>query len=295
MSDFITLFKNKMKHNGLEPPESLIPGKFHRVPGVDKGPKNRAGWCIITEDSKSGAFGDWSSGLRGYLDARTHVINTSGAKTHYDKLIREAKDRAEIARIHRQRSAAKRALSLMLAAGLAEHDHPYLLKKEIARNNAHDYKGSLMLPITSIDGRITSLQFIAPDGKKTLLRDGRKKGCFIKVAGDMVHNTDVTICEGWATGCTLAEYYPDDLTIAAIDAGNLEAVALNVRNRWPDSKIIIAGDDDRLSPKNPGRAYATAAAKAADALVSFPQWPENAPQHLSDFNDLDIWLKRGDE
>lgn len=142
--------------------------------------------------------------------------------------------------------------------------------------------------------RLTSLQFIAADGGKLLLSGGRKRGCFIPVAGDMADPTRVIICEGWATGCTLAEDEPAALALAAVDAGNLEPVALAARRRWPSAELVIAGDDDRLTAGNPGATKAKAAAIiASGALLALPQWPEDAPDHLTDFNDLAVWLAGG--
>nr|VFJ73984.1 MAG: hypothetical protein BECKFW1821C_GA0114237_105618 [Candidatus Kentron sp. FW] len=57
------------------------------------------------------------------------------------------------------------------------------------------------------------IQFIAPDGEKRLLKNGRKQGCFIHVHGDTVNPSGVIICEGWATGCTLAENEPGSLVL----------------------------------------------------------------------------------
>ncbi|MNF96581.1 hypothetical protein D3C84_793760 [compost metagenome] len=55
---------------------------------------------------------------------------------------------------------------------------------------------------------------------------------------------------------------------------------------------MIAGDDDRQSKGNPGRAAANHAALAAEALVVYPKWPADAPLELSDFNDLHLWQTR---
>jgi putative DNA primase/helicase len=137
---------------------------------------------------------------------------------------------------------------------------------------------------------LTSLQFIAPNGAKRLLGGGRKQGCFIAVSGDEDAVHRIVICEGWATGCTLAENDPDALVLSAIDAGNLKPVAVAARRRWPSAELIIAGDDDRQTPGNPGATKAHEAAIAADGLLALPQWPENAPEHLTDFNDLNLWL-----
>ena len=149
------------------------------------------------------------------------------------------------------------------------------------------------MPVVDFDGTVTSLQFIGPDGGKRLLAGGRKQGCFIPVAGAAGNPARIIICEGWATGCTLAEIDPSALVISAIDAGNLQPVAVMARCRWPRAKLLIAGDDDRRTPGNPGATGARAAAMAAGAGLAMPDWPPDAPEHLSDFNDLALWLARG--
>ena len=65
------------------------------------------------------------------------------------------------------------------------------------------------------------------------------------------------------------------------------------RSLWPAAKIIVAGDDDRLTTGNPGLTKAREAAIAADALLALPQWPSGAPESLTDFNDLAIWRAGG--
>ena len=75
-----------------------------------------------------------------------------------------------------------------------------------------------------------------------------------------------------------------------MNAGNLKPVAIAMRERYGQAiELVIAGDDDRETPGNPGRTAANRAANAADALVVFPEWPVSAPVELSDFNDLHLW------
>ncbi|MNF96637.1 DNA primase TraC [compost metagenome] len=76
-----------------------------------------------------------------------------------------------------------------------------------------------------------------------------------------------------------------------MNAGNLKAVALALRARYPGLTILIAGDDDRQTEGNPGRTAANAAAVAAGGQVAFPDWPDDAPTTLSDFNDLANWKR----
>ncbi|MDA3919943.1 MAG: toprim domain-containing protein [Salinisphaera sp.] len=89
------------------------------------------------------------------------------------------------------------------------------------------------------------------------------------------------ICEGWATGATLAESEPDALVLAAVDAYNMEAVAVGARQKWPDVAIVICGDCDAV-----GEERARIAAKAAGALVAFPDFPDGVEG--SDFNDAAV-------
>ncbi|MCY1558522.1 hypothetical protein D9M68_954630 [compost metagenome] len=75
-----------------------------------------------------------------------------------------------------------------------------------------------------------------------------------------------------------------------MNAGNLKPVALALRAKYGDVvELVIAGDDDRLTPGNPGRESGMAAALAAGALITFPDWPADSPPSLSDFNDLHCW------
>jgi putative DNA primase/helicase len=79
--------------------------------------------------------------------------------------------------------------------------------------------------------------------------------------------------------------------LAAVDAGNLQAVTTGARNRWPTADIVVCGDDDRQTEGNPGATKARAAAIAAGARYALPEWPPAAPLNLSDFNDLYTWQK----
>ena len=58
-------------------------------------------------------------------------------------------------------------------------------------------------------------------------------------------------------------------TIAAFDSGNVVHVAEAFREKYPEKAILIAGDDDRHLPTNPGRAKAELAAKKVGGLTVF--------------------------
>ena len=279
-----------MLERGLNPPEIIEPGRFYRFPGRDKRSTNRAGWCIRFPDGLGGTFGDWSSDLRVDWHARRDRPLSRSEHAARERQLRAARAAAAAEQRASQAQAANRAFHIWERSAPASASHPYLRRKRILAHGARLSKGALVLPVTNFSGQLTSLQFIGQSGSKRLLSGGRKQGCCIRVAGDNVAPTRVIVCEGWATGCTLAEDDPDATVLAAIDSGNLESVAIGARQRWPMCDLVVAGDDDRLSVNNLGASKAQAAAVSSGALLALPQWPEFAPQHLSDFNDLAVWL-----
>ena len=134
------------------------------------------------------------------------------------------------------------------------------------------------MPVVDTERALWSLQFIEPDGSKRLLKDGRKAGNFIPVS-EPQEPARLLLCEGWATGCTLAEHEPGALVLAAVDSGNLPAVAVGARRCWPDLPMVICGDCDPA-----GIEAANRAAQAARAMVAFPEFPPGTTG--TDFNDL---------
>lgn len=146
-------------------------------------------------------------------------------------------------------------------------------------------------------GKLWSLQRIYIDGTKIFFPGGAKKSNFIPIQG-WITDMKIGITEGFATAATLAMLYPDMCFIAALDAYNLEHVALAVRKFNPKALITIYGDDDRQTLGNPGATLARRAAISSNAGLSLPTWPLDAPHTLTDFNDLANWIhgtrRRGD-
>ena len=92
------------------------------------------------------------------------------------------------------------------------------------------------------------------------------------------------IAEGFATGATI--HAATGLPVAvAFDAGNLEAVAVAMRQKLPDMPIIVCADDD-LTASNPGLTKARAAALAVDGKLAIPNFGVDRPKGATDFNDL---------
>ncbi|MEO6422846.1 MAG: toprim domain-containing protein [Candidatus Nitrotoga sp.] len=120
---------------------------------------------------------------------------------------------------------------------------------------------------TKLNGKITSLQFINAEGEKRFLHGG-EKGYF--VIGKIEPGKTACICEGYATGASIYEA-TGHAVIVAFDAGNMKKIALALRTKYPDLKIILCADDDESGT---GQRKATEAAQFVGGLVAMPLFSE---------------------
>ncbi|CDH03043.1 toprim domain-containing protein [Xenorhabdus bovienii] len=167
---------------------------------------------------------------------------------------------------------------------------PYLTAKGLdSPNQRLLLNNSTLLPVATLDKKVTGAQIIKPDGTKKLLSGSQKKGAFISVS-ELEENADtVIITEGYATALTASQLYKGAV-LAALDAGNLFSVTKAVRERCPDTKIIIAADNDWHHPDelgkhgkpkvNIGKISAEKAAIAVNGWITLPP-----TEYKADWND----------
>ena len=156
----------------------------------------------------------------------------------------------------------------------------YLTKKGLTFDLPLLDNGRIFVPILNLHNEYAGGQFIEPDGSKHLMKSSNKKGAFIwvspnlgrpdEVKKELLTATEIIICEGLATGISIAEFRHRSLVISAIDAGNLIHVAKAVREVNFKANIIIAGDNDIGSHKNTGKEKAIEAAKAVNGYYTIP-------------------------
>ena len=125
---------------------------------------------------------------------------------------------------------------------------------------------SLVIPLRDVAGRLHSLQFIGPDGRKTFLSGARKRGCYYAIGRPV---DALCICEGYCTAASIFEC-TGHATACAFDAGNLEPVARALRSKFPRLRLILCADNDAETPGNPGVRYAEAAARAVCGFLAVP-------------------------
>jgi len=261
--------------------------------GTASKPNSKNLWLIVYHDRGLPfvvVAGDWSTGAETKWIADTGETLSEAERRELKRRLADAKQAREIGQASQWEQAATRAAHVWRDSVPADQGHPYLLRKRTQPHSARQRGRELVLLLTDFNGKAWSLQTVNEAGDKRLMAGGRKAGNFIVIDGPD-YPVRILICEGYATGCTLAESDPAALVLAAVDAGNLYAVTTEARKRWPDADIVVCGDDDRQTEGNPGATKARAAAIAAGARYALPEWPPAAPPNLSDFNDLHTWLE----
>ena len=213
----------------------------------------------------------------------------------------QRKEQDKIERHRRQYAAALKAFDLLNDAGEPDPNHPYLRRKHIRPYSLYQMRDTLLVPLYDAWDALVNLQTISPDGRKLFLSDGRTRGAFC-VIGDLDLSCDtppaheVYICEGWATGAALYQYWDVGAVVCAMTAGNLAPVALALRERYGHNiQLVIAADDDRASETNHGINAANEAALRAGCVYITPEFPPNTPAECSDFNDLITWEMANNE
>jgi putative DNA primase/helicase len=282
MSNPIEQFKLAIEAAGLTPPNDVIAdGKLHRFSSNGKQGET-AGWYVLHLDGlAAGAFGCWRAGFTQNWCIGTENVMTQAERCAYHerKLGFQLKKDEDLAL--RQLQGRETAAYILANASPAE-SHEYLTAKGIHPHGVK-YDGlNLIIPMRDSSGILHSLQTISPEGKKLFHRDGKVSGCYYSIGQP---NGVVIVCEGFATGASLHECTGNAVAVA-FSAGNLLPVVVDLHAKYPSLKIIVAADDDHLTPGNPGLTKARAAAKAVNGMVAVPEFGVSRPAEATDFNDL---------
>lgn len=269
MSDFSAQFMKAMDDSGLvmHKPNLIGDGTLHRARAVGDRAGSQNIWYVLHLDDKPfGAFGSWKTGQSCTWTAsqpETMTLAERGALAARMAGAKRARD-AEQVKVHAD--AAARAEMLLPKTRSATNQHPYLARKRVQAYGIRLLGPSLVIPLRDVDGKLHSLQFIGPDGRKTFLSGGRKRGCYYAIGRPV---DALCIAEGYATCASIYEA-TGHATACAFDAGNLEPVARALRSKFPRLRLILCADNDAETPGNPGIRYAEAAARAVRGFLAVP-------------------------
>ena len=191
----------------------------------------------------------------------------------------------------------------------ARGDEPYFARKHMT--SSHGIKrledGTMVIPL--INGErvgawadtpkdrylgLVSLQTIAPDGTKMLMKQAAKSGAYFPIGSPAARAvpTHIVLAEGIATAEAAHQILAGGdrrvLAVAAIDAGNLVHVASTLQQMFPAAKKIIAVDNDLGTEQKHGKNSGIVAARAVAA--KHPEYTLAIPEPIdgknTDWNDV---------
>jgi len=286
MNDALNQFRDAIAATGLAPPDAIDgDGVIHRFSTNGK-PRDTSGWYMLHLDGvPAGSFGDWRTGLVSTWCGKSDTAMTHSEREAHQNRIQAMKAQRDTEQVQRNESAAVEATKRFNAASNCTQ-HAYLQTKGV---NGYGVKvetdGTLLVPMRDTAGELWNLERISPaDFKdKRGLLGGRRTGCFHSIG--KIKNNRLIVCEGYATGASTHAATGDAVAVA-FNAGNLEAVALALRAKYPKLQIVIAADDDHQTEGNPGMTKARSAALAVGGLVAVPGFGSDRPDGATDFNDL---------
>jgi putative DNA primase/helicase len=279
--DAVDQFKQAIEAAGLTAPDTIIPGHWHKFPGFQKNGKNKAAYCFMFDDMRGGVFGDFSSGMATTWHAANSKPYTAEERGVHRARIAAIQAQRDAGQVQRQQNASRSA-AVILANTSPARSHEYLTARGIQPHGVRCDGVRLLIPMRDTSGAVQSLQTITPDGDKRFHSGGKVTGCYFGIGKP---DGLVIVCEGFATGASIRECTGHAVAVA-FNAGNLQPVAVALHSKYPAVKIIIAADDDHLTPGNPGMTKALAAAQAVGGFLAVPSFPADRPDKATDFNDL---------
>lgn len=293
----------------------IMDGEIHRqkVDG-DKGSERSGAYVGYTDDHPAGFMERFGS--KGYkLNWKSQQRTAGLSKEDRDRLAREGEakqaERLAVRQAGYERAAAE-VEKIVAACEPAPGTHRYLDAKNVLPSGVlmmtgiaamppgdpdpqqFGRPGNLLIPAHDIDGKVWTAQSISPGGMKSFPRGARLHGCHHLIGEASREGGDILVCEGWATGQTIHEATGKPVAVA-FNANNLEAVAREYRDRFPDKAILILGDNDHrkeaeidpatnLPKPNVGKEKAIAAARAVGGQAVLP--PFRPTDQGSDWNDF---------
>ena len=119
--------------------------------------------------------------------------------------------------------------------------HPYLTRKRIKQHTAIIDEGDLHIRIINNQGKVVGTQFIDETGKKKFNYGLDYKGCFHVVGGPI--QDKCYIAEGFATAASVYEASGTPC-VHALNASNITNVIAALKEVKPETRFIVAGDND---------------------------------------------------
>lgn len=264
--------------------------RYYSVVGDSKGKKSGKYQLKVDGEMAVGRVTSFKQGQSYTYVSKGRKNFTAAEKLDYKKRMdaaRKIRDREIIAE---RAEAAAKAVKIWERAektGTTE----YLERKKCDLNRARIWRNLVVVPVYK-DKKLSSLQLIAGDSAKRFLKGGEIEGGYCPLANKGDDLSTIIITEGFATGDAIKKSTGLPV-IVAFNCGNMLPVAKIMREENPNSKIIIAADNDAYTVKTNGEKWNPGIEKAKEIFskvvncsITWPEFVENdSPPYKTDFND----------
>lgn len=229
-----------------------IDGLWHRVPVQGKKRGNKSGaYCLSELQLRDGSIHilgmlyNWTTGAEEKLTLDDVEGATPEEIEEARRRTREAAEASKKAKKDLQLETAKRAEGIWSKLPDSGRS-PYLDKKGVKGWGIRFSRGSVVIPVRDLQGKLWSLQFIDSESNKRFLSGGAKQGRYHligRLPRERQTPFDLGFAEGYATGATCHEGLRLPIAIT-FDAGNLFPVSAAFRGVYPLARFFFFADHD---------------------------------------------------
>lgn len=260
-----------------------LDGRIHRFKVRGDKARQKSGWYKLFGDRlPAGAFGSWRGDVCIKWHARGEQLLTDADREEIEAIQARVLYEREQEAKRQHAAAAQSAAHIWQTTADAAADHPYLTRKGVKSHGLHQTAdGRLVMPIY-VGDRLTSLQYIDGDGSKCFHAGGEVAAGYYMIPAAQRESRTLYICEGYATGASIAEA-TGAAVVVALNAGNLLKVAPWVRQQLPDGDLVIVADNDA---NGVGQEKAHEAAALSGARVIVPPEEGDANDYAQRGRDL---------
>ena len=259
-NDIIQAFTSALADYGIAPLESIVFDKFTRfhVEGDRKGSKN-AFYILHSNGLPAGHFGCNKRGIAENWCIKNANELTDIERAEFHAQMAQAKatrEKSDAEKHHAARIDAEKRIEAAITPD-PDNPHAYLTNKNVQGYGVLVEGENLLIPARDVNGKPWTLQTITPNGEKRFLSGGKKQGNFHLIGNEIEgngFNQLIVLGEGYATCATAYDALNKKYPVAVcFDSGNLEPVALALREKYPRLKILIVGDNDAFNETNTGK------------------------------------------
>ena len=246
----------------------------------------------------------------GWRDDRPHQKPTPEDLSERQRKAADKAAKEEAAIVRDRARAASMAAAILKAATEARADHPYCARKQVSpdmslreiwvttaaqimgyppQSGGEMLSGRLLVVPVRREGKLVTLELIDGRGNKAALPGrGTKREAFW-TNDPLMYSEDgpepLRICEGLATALSVREAC-GGIVIAALSAGNLQAVGRLMRERYPTRPLIFCAD--LIKATGEPDPHAIEAARSVGGTLAIPYFGTDRAPNLTDFNDMSL-------